>query len=268
MHVGEMAPDLRSLESMHRNTERNADRHDDQDNTEDRIDLADDLVNRDKGGDEIVQQNNCQPGRGLCKRAGNTLLRQQLDKQTSRSDCEHGTNHDQQNNRKYSHNGVHDRPKIDARYFGDRSTVISLGKHTGEVIMHRTGKNRTERDPQEYDRSPQRALHGTEDRAKAGDVQKLHQKQLPGRHDNVVNTVIDRDSRCFPVIRSEGIVYELAVGEVSAYQNQQTYNKAYHTQSLLVFYSPPLVSGCGTKNPLRDSGNSHSLIHRLRYRVT
>ena len=88
--------------------------------------------------------------------------------------------------------------------------------------MNRAGKDRTKGNPQEYDRSPQGSLHRAEDRSKSGDVQKLYQKQLPCRHDDIVDAVVDRNRRRLPVIRSERVVHELAVREVSAYQNQQT----------------------------------------------
>ena len=231
MHVGEVLPDLRRMETMHRNTERHADRHDDQNDTEDRIDLTDDLVDRNKGCDEIIDQDNCQPCGGLGKRSGNALLRQQLDKQSCRAYREHGTDHDQQDNGKDSHDVVHDRSKIDTGYLGDRRTVVSLGKHAGEVIMHSTGKHGTKGNPQKYNRSPQRTLHRAEDGAKSGNVQKLNQKQLPCRHDDIVNAVIDRDSRCLTIVRAECIVHKQAVDKIPAYQNQQTYKETYHTYS-------------------------------------
>ena len=208
MHVAEVSPDLRGVESVDRDTKADTYRHDDQDNTEDRIDLADDLIDGDKGRDEVVDQDDCQPGRGLREHAGYALLSEQLDQKASRSDCEHGTNHDQKDNREYTHDVVHDRPKVNTGNLGDRCAVVSLGQHAGEIVMNGTGKNSTECDPQEHDRSPQSTLHGTEDRAEAGDVQQLYQEQLPCGHDNIVNAIIDRDCRGFTVIRSECIVYK------------------------------------------------------------
>ena len=58
----------------------------------------------------------------------------------------------------------------------DGSTVISLTDHAGEIIVYAAGKNGTECNPQEYNRTPESALQCAEDRAKAGDVQQLYQK--------------------------------------------------------------------------------------------
>ena len=80
--------------------------------------------------------------------------------------------------------------------------------------MHSTGKHGTKGNPQKYNRSPQRTLHRAEDGAKSGNVQKLNQKQLPCRHDDIVNAVIDRDSRCLTIVRSEYAFYNASVEEV------------------------------------------------------
>lgn len=77
--------------------------------------------------------------------------------------------------------------------------------------MNTAGKDRTEGDPQEYDRSPQCTLHGSEDRAQTSDIKKLDQKEFPLGHDYVVDTIVDSDCRCLSVIRTENVIYEVAV---------------------------------------------------------
>ena len=86
--------------------------------------------------------------------------------------------------------------------------------------MYGTGENSTERDPQIYNRSPESALKGTEDRAETCDVQQLDEEQLPLRHNNVIDAIVDRYSGCIAIIRSENVVNKLAVGEITADQYQ------------------------------------------------
>ena len=226
MHAAEIVPDFRDLVAVHRKTDGYADSHDDQADTENRINLSDNLIDGNECRNEVINQNDCKPHGSLRERSGHAFLRQKLDKKSGRADSKDGTDHDQKDNGEDTHNSLHRRSKIRTGDLRDRCTSVSLGKHTGKVVMDSAGKNCTECDPQEYDRSPQCALHRSEDRAEACDIQQLDQEQFPLRHDDVVNTVVDRDRRSLTVIRSEGAVYKLAIGKVSADKNSQTDNKA------------------------------------------
>ena len=58
MHVSEIAPDLRDhIFRFCEDTKSNTECHDNQADTKDRIDLTDDLVDRNKGCDKVVSQN-------------------------------------------------------------------------------------------------------------------------------------------------------------------------------------------------------------------
>ena len=87
--------------------------------------------------------------------------------------------------------------------------------------MHTTGKDGAEGDPQEHHGAPQSALHGTKDGAKARNVQQLDEEQLPLGHHDVVNAIVDADSRRFAVIRPKRVVNDLAVDKVAADQDRQ-----------------------------------------------
>ena len=88
--------------------------------------------------------------------------------------------------------------------------------------MYAAGKDSTEGDPQEHHRTPQSALQGTEDGSQAGNVQQLNEEQLPLRHHNVVNAVVDADSRSFTVVRSERVVNDLAINKLADDQDRET----------------------------------------------
>ena len=215
MHAAEVCEQFRRMVTVQRHSDRDTDCHRDQAETENRVNLTDDLVDRNERCDEVVAEDNGKPCRRCRERSGNALILEQLYEKACRANRENSTYHDQQYNREDSHNGLHGVAKIDAGNFGDRCTVVSLGKHAGEIIVNRAAERCAECDPQEYDGSPQSTLHGTKDRAKAGDVQQLNQEQLPLRHNNVVNAIVDRNGRCLTIIGAEGAVNEFAVGEVS-----------------------------------------------------
>ena len=62
MHVGEVIPQFRNLiGGIHHDTGAHTHGHDDEADAEDGIDLADDLVDGNEGGNEVVHQYNSQP---------------------------------------------------------------------------------------------------------------------------------------------------------------------------------------------------------------
>ena len=104
--------------------------------------------------------------------------------------------------------------------------------------MNTACKDRTEGDPQEYDRSPQCTLHGSEDRAQTSDIKKLDQEKLPLGHNHIVDAIVDSDCRCLSVIRTENVIYEVAVDKVTSDQKCQTDEKTNHTNpSLNIHYA-------------------------------
>ena len=219
MHIVQVRPNLRNgVIRIGEDTDDNTDRHDDQAHAEQRVYLADDLINRNKGCNKVVNQDDDQPEQRGRKHTGHTVVLAQRNDQTGRTDCKYRTDHDQQYDREHTHDILHGVTEVLAGNLCDGSTVISLTDHAGEVIVYAAGKNGAECDPQEYDRAPEGALQGTENRAKAGDVQQLYQKQLPLRHDNVVNAIVNANCRRFTVIRAKGFVYNFTISKIAGDQ--------------------------------------------------
>ena len=221
MHIVHMRPDLRDgVSRVGEDTDDNADRHDDQAHAEQRVYLADDLVDRNKGCDEVVRQNNDQPEQRGRENAGNTVVLAQRNDQAGRADCEYRADHDQQDDREHAHNVLHRVAEVFAGDLRDGRAVVSLTDHAGEIVVYAAGKDGAEGDPQKYDRAPERALKCTKDRAEAGNVQQLNQKELPLRHNDVVHAVIDAYRRSLAVIRAEGFVYDLTISKIAGDQQQ------------------------------------------------
>ena len=118
--------------------------------------------------------------------------------------------------------------------------------------MHSAGEDGTEGDPQEHNRSPHGTGQGAEDGAEAGNVQKLNHKQLPLGHDDVVNAVVDGDCGGLAVVGREGLVYKLAVEQVSTYKYSQAQEKANHffSSSYTEKYVPDIYKMFISMNPI------------------
>ena len=94
--------------------------------------------------------------------------------------------------------------------------------------MHSPGEDGTKGDPEEHHRSPHCTRQCTEDRAKTGNIQKLYHEQFPLRQYNVVNTIVDCNSRSFSVIGIEDLVYDFAIKQIATNQNNKADKKADH----------------------------------------
>ena len=160
------------------------------------------------------------------------VLAQRYDK-TGRADREYRADHDKQYDREHAHDILHRVAEVLARDLRDGRAVVSLADHAGEIVVYAAGENRAERDPQKDDRTPERTLKCAEDRAEARDVKQLHQKQLPLRHNDVIYAVVDADRRGFPVVRTESVVHNFTVGQITCDKKCQTYDEADHKTPLL-----------------------------------
>ena len=72
---------------------------------------------------------------------------------------------------------------------------------------------------------PKGTLHCAEDGAQTRNIQQLDQEQLPLGHDNVVNAIVDANSRSFPVIRPEGVVNDFTISQVADDQQSRQSRK-------------------------------------------
>ena len=96
MHTAEVVPDLRDgISGVGEDAEDDANGHDDEADAEHGVNFADDRVNGDEGGDEVVYQDDDQPEQQRGQHAGSSTLAAQLHDQTSGADCKHGAHHDQ-----------------------------------------------------------------------------------------------------------------------------------------------------------------------------
>ena len=84
--------------------------------------------------------------------------------------------------------------------------------------MYTTCKNRTECNPQEYNRSPQCSLHSSEDWSQTSNIQQLYQEQFPLWHYHIIDTVIDPNRRCLSVIRCKSVLNHFTIDKIPSYK--------------------------------------------------
>ena len=103
--------------------------HDDEADTEYRINLADDLVDGNKGCDEIINQDHCQPEFGI------QYIRGQHGKQVGRSCGEAYAYQYQKDNGEYTHDLFHGIAQICTCELGYAGALVAHGHHTHHVVM-------------------------------------------------------------------------------------------------------------------------------------
>src|SRR5699024_12223612 len=116
--------------------------HDDEADAKDGVDLADDRVDGQEGGDEVVGQDDPQPELGVGDNAAEAAVLEQGDDQAGGADGKDGAHHDQQHHAEHAHDVLHAVAKVDAAHLRDGRAVIALGQHAGKIVMHAAGKNR------------------------------------------------------------------------------------------------------------------------------
>ena len=131
MHVVHMAPNFRNgIIRIGKDTKDYADCHNNQAKTKDRINLANDLINRDKRCNKVVNQNDNQPEQCCGNDTGQPAVFTQRNNQTGRTYGKYRADHNQQNNGEYAHNVLHTGTQILTSHFSDGTAVVSLTDHT------------------------------------------------------------------------------------------------------------------------------------------
>ena len=151
--------------------------HEKQGYGKERIYLADNLIDRQHGGKDVVAENDECPHLGVATHGVQDFSRR-IDK--------HRAHHDQQQNREDQHHGFGRIAQVFADKRRKSGTLITHGEHAHEIIVNGTGKDTTQHNPQIGHRTELGTHDGTKDRTGTGNVQELNHKDFPVGKDNVV----------------------------------------------------------------------------------
>ena len=163
-------------------------RHEDEGHAEDRINLADDLVDGQQRGDEVVGQNQPDPHRVRHRR-------HHAAEDVGGTEQEDRTDEYEQHDREEAHELPHSGAQVTSCHFGDAQAVVAHEHDARQEVVHRTHEDAAQRDPQKSHGTERCSQNRAEDRTRTGDVEQLDQKDPPARHGHVVYAVEERFAR-------------------------------------------------------------------------
>ena len=190
-------------------------RHEDQHRAEQGIKSADDLVDGQKRGEDVIDEDHDDPECAVQR------VRRQARQERGGGGDEHRAGQDKEQDGENAHAPLCALAQIDAAELSDGSAVVPLGDHAGHIIVDAAAQHGAEDDPEEHHRAEAGAHQRAEDRAGARDVQKLHQKRLPGGHGEKIHPVLLRISRRLPVIRRKHLFHHCAIDEITRDQHRK-----------------------------------------------
>ena len=171
----EAIPHFRQIRILHIKHHQDTHRHKEQGNGKERINLTDNLVHRHQGCQYIIQEDNDNPEISIHP------FRSHTGNKFRRSTYEHGTYKNHQNHSENGHHLLGPHPQITTNQFRQTFTSMANRQSAREEIVYRSGKDRSQDNPQIRGRTELRPHNGTENRAETGNVQELNHKDFPSR---------------------------------------------------------------------------------------
>ncbi len=217
-------PEFRNRRPLGEQTDAQGHSHKQNREGEKRIYSSYQLVNRNDGGNQIVNENASSPYEGRFGRSSEHIGHfAQNQCRTVNEDSPH------QNQKQYSEQQHHPSGSVSqifSHQFRDSGASFPNGHHSGQIVVHRSCENRTQYHPQIAGRPETCSHYRTENRSSTGDVEELNHKHLPGGHRHIVHSVRPTVGRCNSGrIGTEQPFHDSAVDDVSENQGCNAYQK-------------------------------------------
>ena len=214
-----VAPQFRNVRQFHKQAYEQGKRHEEQGERKQRIYLADNLVDWQHRGYYVVGEDDYYP---------HHLGTAQCFQYDGRTVNKHHSYHDEEQDGEDKHNLACESAKVTADKLGQPYSAMTDRQHTAEIVVHGSGKNAAEDNPQIGHRTIPRSHDGTKDRTSAGNVQELYHKDFPTGHDDVIHTISLGYSRSGPVVGPHDMLNKFTVEQVAYDQRQKGNSKRYH----------------------------------------
>ena len=230
---GPIIPDVQQGEALDKDADEHADGGEQQDAAEDGVDLADNGIDGEHGGDQVVQEDGAiDDPRG--NRGGLAVKAEQL----------RGGNVAGGVDKHRAHQQKHDAHKniielinalggIAADHLGHLGAAVTQADHAGEIVVHSAADDVADGNGQKCDGPEQNALDGPDDGAGTGNVQQVNQAVLPALHGDKVHAVFLGVGGGLAIIRTEHLFTEATVQCGTADQDDQANNECSHKNTLL-----------------------------------
>ena len=218
-----VVPEIEQWKIFDKDPNEHADRREEQDRAEDWINAADDLVDREEGRDEIINEDNSvdDPRRYRCCCAVKT--KDLCCRNIARCVDEHRANQKQQQAAEDLVDGVDAFVGIFADHFRHLCAAVAQADHAREIVVHRTADDVADRDRDERDRSEKDPLDRPQDRTGTGNVEQIDEAVFPAAHRYVVDAILLCVRRRLAIVRTEDVLAELSVDR-SAYEKDHEPN--------------------------------------------
>ena len=176
-------PNLGQVRHLHKQHHHQRCCHKEQREGKERIYLADNLVDRQHRGNDIVNEDDQRPPHILhlhhallgCHCVGACHIAQNLGGTVD----EHHAHHDEQEDREHQHDtlgGITQIVTYNLRLVG---TAMTHREHSAKIVVHSTCKDASKYYPQVGGRTELGTHNSTEDRTRAGNIEELNHKHLP-----------------------------------------------------------------------------------------
>ena len=213
---------------MSEDTDEHADGGEHQDGAEDGIDPADDGVDGEYGGDQVIDEDDTVDDPGG-HGGGQAVEAEDLGGGNVAGGVdEHGAHQQQQHAHEDVVDGEDALVGVLADHVGHLGTAVTQADHAAEIVVHGAADDVADGDGDECDGPEQDALDGSEDGAGACDVQQVDQAVLPAAHGHIVHTVLLGVGRGLTVVRTEDLLAELAVQRRADEQDHEADCKCCH----------------------------------------
>ena len=225
-----------------------------QDGAEDGINAADDGVDGEHGGNQIVDEDNTvdDPGGGIIHRAGEAEDLGGGD--VAGGIDEHRADQQQQHAQEDVIDGEDTLVGVSADHVRHLGAAVAEADHAGEIVVHSSADYVADGDGDECDGPEQDALNGSDDGAGACDIQQVDEAVLPFPHGNVVHAVLLGIGGRLPVIGAEDLFAELAIDGCAYEQDHEADQESCHKNT----HSFSLTRGQVLDLDTRASGYKHS----------
>jgi len=227
-------PDVQQGHTGDEDADEDADGGEQQDTAEDGVDLANDGVDGEHSGDQVVQEDHTvdDPGGGIVglaaevKDLGGSDVAGSVDK--------HGTHQQQQHAHEHVVELIDPLGGVAADHLGHLGAAVAEADHAGEIVVHSTADDVADGDGQERDGSKQDALDRPEDRTGTSDIQQVNEAVFPAAHGNKVHAVLFCIGGGLPVVRAKDLFAEPSVQGGTADEDHETNNECCHNLILLL----------------------------------
>ena len=230
---GPVVPHVQQRIALDEDADEHADGGEQQDGAEDGVNAADDGVDGEHGGDQVIQEDHAVndpggDGGGLAVEAehgggGNVArgINEHSAHQQQKQTAEHVV---------YVENAL---IGIALDHLGHLGAAVTQADHAGEIVVHGAADDVADGDGDKCDGPEQNALDGPQDGAGTGDVQQVDQAVSPALHGDIVHAVLFGVGRGLTVVRPENFLAEASVQRSAAEQDHKTDDKCCHKHTLL-----------------------------------